>query len=261
MMKDTLTIVRPFIVTLALIAASITGKGQTTADTVRSEMTIINSKYDSAFFMTLDIRINYNSDTVFAGTDSADYSNTEMTGVYTFHGNKALYRLGDIEYMQNDSFTIAVYNNEKFILVGKTIPGIRASNFVPVKATIDSMLVSLEQYYESAIMDYDSVKRISFKAIDSTLPYQRIDIEYDPGTYLLTKVKYKLRDAGQVSQTGTANDLQTIRKAEMVFLFQNYRVLQVGEAVFSEARYLFFDGPAEIRPADAYKDYTIYKNF
>ena len=88
-------------------------QAQTTADTAKAVLLAIDSAYSHAFYLGFDIKITYSSDTLWAGTDSADFNYTEMLGNYTFNGNKALYKLGDVEYMQNDSFTIGLYKENK----------------------------------------------------------------------------------------------------------------------------------------------------
>jgi hypothetical protein len=245
-----------------ILLMALSGRAQTIYDTARIEMLKINSKYDSAFYLTFDIKIIYDSDTLWAGTDSADHTHTEMTGTYTFHGNKALYRLGDIEYMQNDAFTIAVYNNDKIMLVGKPDSAQRPGLFIPTRSVIDTMLRDIAQQYNCIFNQYDSLKHFCFNATDTNNVYESIDVEYDPVTYYLLKVKYRLKDYEYYDDNGNAgpNPTAVVRKADMIFLFQNYRAEQVGAAVFSETKYLFFDGPDSMKPANAYKEYVIYKN-
>ncbi|NOT50232.1 MAG: hypothetical protein HOP10_03035 [Chitinophagaceae bacterium] len=253
------------IIALILFCVSLlllTGKShsQSCVDTATTEIVAINNKYDSAFFLTFDIKIIYNSDTLFANTDSAEHTHSEITGTYTFHGKKALYKLGDIEYMQNDSFTIAVYNTNKFILIGKPAPGQLTSMFVPTRVMVDSLMAQAGQQYSCQFTAYDTLKRLTFIATDSSLTCERLEIEYDPDTYYLLNIKYRIKDLGYQYPSGSGQAYDYIRRADLTFVFQNYRVEAVGAEIFSETKYLFFDGPAEIKPADAYKGYTIYQN-
>jgi hypothetical protein len=122
------------------------------------------------------------------------------------------------------------------------------------------MMVQLEQdyefFYEFVATDADSARVIICKAYDSTAIYQKIEVEYDPETHYLLKVKYWFMDEAYASDPFIAPP-----KVNLTFLFNRYRVGEVGGSVFSELKYLFFDGPDDIRPADAYKDFTIYRNF
>ena len=242
-----------------LLVIGTTGKTQTLGDTIYTEIAAINKVFDSAFFLTFDVTMDYYSDTLYAGTDSADFNISNITGTYTFNQNKALYKLGNIEYMKNDSFTIAVYSDEKFILVGKPAPG-ATGGFLPTRAIMDSVLLHMQQNYTYSMTDYDSVKQIAF--VDtynmSASGFERIEIEYEPGSHQLTKIKLRLREEGNYNEQ---TEQTSFRIADLTFLFQNYRVTQVSESVFSEEKYLFFDSPTIMKPSDAYKDFTIYKSY
>jgi hypothetical protein len=250
------------LLSLYLLLPSLSSHSQTLADTIRNEMIAINKAYDSAFFLTFDIRISYTSDTLWAGTDSADFKNSVMEGTYTFNRNKALYRLGNIEFMQNDSFAIGVYKDNKVILVGKPLPGQTPGMVIPTRTLIDSMMTALEAQYDYTLTFYDSVATMVFGAIDTNAVYKKIRIDYDSASHYLLKIEYRFADYEYEPLSGDEeDDLPTLRKADLVFEFKKYRIEQVGAAVFDETKYLFFDGPNTIVPADAYKDYTIYKNY
>lgn len=245
---------------MVLLLLSAGSRAQTLADTIYNETAAINKAYDSAFYLTFDIRMDYISDTIYAGTDSADFTVSQVTGTYTFFMNNALYKLDNIEYMQNDSFAIAVYNDEKFILVGKP-PAVTTGSFMPMKAMLDSLLANMQQSYMYKYHDYDSVRQISYQAIDPYLPYEMVIIEYEPGSYHLLNISVKLKHDQGTDAGSFGGPVLDVRKANLYFRFMNYRVDQVNETVFSEDKYLFFDGPNEIKPASAYKDYVIYKNY
>ncbi|HMK25889.1 MAG TPA: hypothetical protein VK483_07635 [Chitinophagaceae bacterium] len=242
---------------ICLFLTTLAGKGQTLADSIYDEIVSINKVYDSAFFLTFDVKMEYSSDTLWAGTDSADFVHTELRGTYTFNGNKALYKLDNIEYMQNDSFAIAVYKDEKFILVGKT-SATATGSFLPMRTMLDSMMAHMKADYVYMITTSDSVWQISFTANDSNVVYESMVLEYEPESHHLITIKYRLKDDGLYDPLPDSYD---VRRADLIFLFQNYRVEQVSESVFSEDKYLFFDGPGDIKPASAYKDYIIYKNY
>lgn len=233
---------------------------QTLADTIRNEMVAINHQYDSAFYLTFDVDITYERDTTGAVPDSL-FNRTAMQGTYTFHQNKALYKLGEIEYMQNDSFTIAAYKESKIMLVGKRAPGQSPGRLVPTRDMVDTMMTQLEQDFILSYADFDSVKVIELKNHDtnSSAIYKLIRIEFDPVTYYLVSVQYLFLDTGAGESEGTEPSEAYL--ATLTFSFTNYRVEQVGPSVFDESRFLFFNGPNDPQPAPAYSDYTLYKNY
>lgn len=246
---------------LLLVQLGYYGRAQTAADTARAALLSIDSAYSHGFYLGFDIRITYSSDTLWAGTDSADFNYSEMIGNYTFNGNKALYRLGDIEYMQNDSFTVALYRENKIILVGKTLPGQATSSFMPTKAVFDTMMARLDQEYTCSMQTMGDFKCVHFVANnDSAIIFKTIRIDYDPVSFLLQKVVYTMNDNGYYDNPG-ALQVPESRHVVLTFDFMNHRAGDVNPGYFNEMNYLFFDGPDIIKPASAYKDFTIYKNY
>lgn len=243
---------------LILLVAGHT-KAQTLADTIRNEIAAINQVYDSAFYLTFDIKTVYDSDTLYANTDSADFEHSEMLGTYTFHRNKALYKLGAIEFLQNDSFTIAVYKDDKFMMVGKPPTTQQPGILLPNRVLLDSMLSQLFISHEYDLLESDSINTIVFKSNYPGVKYKKILLEYEPVTHYILKVRYEFKDDGYSTREETVD--AEIRNAVLTFHFLNYRADQVGAAVFDETKYLFFDGPTVFKPTAAYKDFTIYKNY
>jgi hypothetical protein len=260
------------LVLIMLLISGVESRSQINGTVVRSEMNAINRRYDSAFYLTFDIKMIYQSDAASQGqqsiSDTAENTtNSEITGTYTFSGNKALYKLGTIEYLQNERYTIALYNDNKFILVGKPVPGQRPGMLIPTRALTDSMMTTLESAFtlSSTIDSAANTKTIVFTAIDSAAIYEKIEVEYDLNSHYLARIQYRLKD----NQDDNSDEQPTrllgpqamIKRADLIFLFQHYRVEQTSPAAFDENNYLFFDGPNEIKPASAYKEYTIYKNY
>ncbi len=245
---------------LVLVVSTNNASSQTLEDSIRQDFVAINKTYDSAFYLTFDVDIIYHTDdTIYAGTDSADYQYSEMQGTYTFHQQKALYKLGDMEYMQNDTFTVALYKANQFLLVGKKNQATQTpGSFVPTKALVDSLMVQMGNNYIFYRYVNDSTTQITFVANDSNWVYKEINIEFESATHYLKKIDYSFKDFGY-SQGDPL--LPPYRSARMYFYFRNYRVEHVGNDVFDESKYIRFDGPNTIVPADAYKNYTIYKNY
>jgi hypothetical protein len=246
---------------LLFTLAGIVSKGQSaTANQVRTAIAAINNRYDSAFFLSFDVKMIYDIDTLWAGTDSADYNHTEMTGSYTFNGNKALYKLGEIEYLQNDSFSVALYKENKLMLVARPLPGQKPGMFIPTRSMLDSMMTRLEQQFvfEMVYSSDSSAMIIKLDANSADNIYRSIRIVYDPVSYLLTSVQYTFKD---MTYAGDLPEGSPDRIATMSFNFSGYRVEAVSASVFDETKYIFFDGPNEIKPIAAYRDFTIYKNY
>ncbi len=247
---------------MVLMQAAICTHSQTLADTVRSEIGKINNAYDSAFYLTFDVKMSYTNDPLLSSTDTAGRHYSEVTGTYSFFQNRALYKLGNIEYMQNDSFAIAVYHDDRLILVGRTA-GNKSSMVLPNRAVMDTLMTKLELDYIYGIENEDSVKILNFNAIDTTAPYLSIHITYNPKTYYILKIECYVRDYEYDPLTDMEDlpDFTGKRTNVMRFEFRNYRVAEMTDDAFSERKYLFMDGPGELQPSEAYKNFTIYKNY
>lgn len=247
---------------LLLLQAPANLRAQSLGDSAIVALSSIDSVYRNAFYLGFDIKIAYKSDTLWAGTDSADFVYTEMVGNYIFNGKKALYKLGDIEYLQNETYTIALYKENKTILVGKTDTNQVVTNFLPTRQVFDTMMADLDSLYEcSSIVTSDDRKIITFKSnSDSLTLFKTVEIEYDTTTFLLSKVVYVMYDNDYTAPDEIlSTDVR--RKISFSFNFTNYRIERVDPDVFSEMKYLFFDGPAVIKPAAPYNDFTIYKSY
>jgi hypothetical protein len=233
--------------------------GQSLADTIRLEVKAINKAYDSAFYLTFNVDMVYNSDTLYAGTDSADFKHSDLSGTYTFHRRNALYKLGNIEFLQNDSFTIAVYKEEKFLMVGRNNDNKASGSFLPTRSLVDSTMKYIAINFTFSMNTTDSSKfQITLNAIDTQAVYERIIIEYEPKSHYLSRIAYRVKDPDYGDNSSVSGP---VRKADLVFFFRHYRVQEAGPSAFDERRYLFYDGPDTIVPANAYRDFTIYKNY
>jgi hypothetical protein len=254
---------RKMVLAVILFFVSVCGYSQSVYENIASDMRSINKVYDSAYYLTFNLNMIYHSDTLWANTDSVDFRYSEMEGIYTFHGKKAHYRLGNMEFLQNDSFSIAMYKDDQFILVGRPVALQNPMIFLPSKAESDSAWNQLGQNFNVQLIEQDSLRQIIFTSLDTTSEYEKIVMEYDPVTYHVRTIQCRKKDFDyDYNETvGTTTPPITIRKADLTFQFSNYRVEEIGDTVFSSTKYLFFDGPDDIKPADAFRSFTIYKNY
>lgn len=232
-------------------------KAQVPADEIRNELMHINSSYDSAFFLSFDVNMSYSSDT----TGNGDFDNSEINGRYTLHGKYALYLLDNIEYMQNEKYAIAVYKNDKFILVDKP-RAISSGSLLPYRQMLDSFMTNADSLYtfDTSYSAGGLTKSVicTSKNIPASI-YESIQLEYDPVTYRMRKITYLMKETmGEYSidNVGYAN----ARKARFVISFSKYRVDEIGPEVFDESKYLFFISPKEPEASGKYKGYTIHNN-
>jgi hypothetical protein len=222
-------------------------------------MASIYTAYDSLPSLSFDVKYKYTSDTL-----KGDFTNESMQGSYTMSGKKSLYNIGHIQFMQNDSFYIAVYNDEKFILI--TDPHTTsAESSLPLHTFMDSILHSYASHYTiSNKRINDTTNSISFTRIDSAAQFDEFTITYlNKKRAFLQSISYSFKkaewfeDSSAIAQTGKVIQQQVNRRQNLTIDFFNYRVDKFSKKLYDESNYVWFDN-GTWRPADKYKEYKIY---
>ena len=106
----------PRIILIMLFALCVNSlKAQTTPDSARNTAPNFFRTYDSIPYLTFDVRYTLYSDTAYS-----DFSYETIKGTYTLNGRRGRYSLGDVEYLQNDSFLVAVYHKDEQIIIHRS---------------------------------------------------------------------------------------------------------------------------------------------
>lgn len=226
--------------------------GQTTPQEI---MNRIYEKYDSITYLTFDVKYIYTTDTI-----GGKYKTDVMKGSYTMAGKKALYSIGDIQFMQNDSFFISIYPNEKYMIVSD--PRTRnTGSQLPMRAMMDSMIQSYAKHYKIK-MSTDSVEgTIRFIKADSIAQFDKFIIKYDLETHYLNSIKYDFEEPDVIDEENdddtTEQPEMIMRKKSLTIRFTNYRIDNFSPKIYNENNYIWFD-EGECKPVDKYKGYRIF---
>ncbi len=219
----------------------------------------IYKNYDSVKYLSFDVKFDYGSDTLLGKFDAE-----HMDGSYTLAGNKARYRLGDIDFMQNDSFFIAVYNKDKLIMVDEP-KAINMGSQLPMRQQIDSLLMAYASHYN--ISTYNSSADtgvIQLLGIDSLAQFTLFSLHYDTKTFMLYQVSYNYKETAQLdadvlasyqSSTGTTDI--PLQKKRFTIRFLNYRYENFEETAYDENNYIWFENGV-CKPATRYEEFKIY---
>lgn len=219
----------------------------------------IYHNYDSVKYLSFDVKFDYGSDTLLGKFDAE-----QMDGTYTLAGNKAKYRLGDIDFMQNESFFIAVYNKDKLIMVDEP-KAINMGSQLPMRQQIDSLLLAYDNHYNISSYNLSAdTGVIQLLGTDSLAQFDRFALQYDNRNYMLYQVSYEYKEPADLdsavlssyrASTGTTDI--PVQKKRFTIRFLNYRYENFDETAYDENNYIWFEN-GMCKPAARFEDYKIY---
>jgi hypothetical protein len=221
-------------------------------------MSGIYKNYDSVPYLSFDVKFNYTSDTAFG-----NFVNETLTGSYTMAGKKAKYSLGDIDFMQNDSFFIAVYRKDKMILVDDPKTKNIGSQ-LPNRIQMDSLLANYALHYALTNTVYGlSVDSniLQYTRKDSVAQFDKFSIVYDNRNKQLCKILYEFPEQTQIdtSATGSGAFINVIQKKKFSIDFFNYRFDNYDDQLYNINNYIYLENGV-YRPVTLYADFRIYNS-
>lgn len=252
----------------ALLHTAVTA--QTAVDTARNAAIQFFKTYDSIPYITFDVKYTYFTDTAYS-----DFTHETMKGSYTMSGAKAKYSLGDVDYLQNDSFLVAVYHKDQMMVVSNPAPN--AGGSLPMRGVLDSLLnASATDYDFSVDVTIDTIPssvediinttgyiRLTRKAGNTTAQFDKYELQFDIEKNTILKVEYVFTEPGQNLTSVDEPDpgllllKNTARKKTLRIDFANYRFDNFSDNVYSENN-LIWEEDGEYKPVEQYKYYKVY---
>lgn len=230
-------------------------KGEEISKTLQS----IYQNYDSVQYLSFDVRFDYGSDTLLGKYDAE-----QMGGTYTLAGKRAKYRLGDIDFMQNDSFFIAVYNKDKIILVDEP-KAINMGAQLPMRQQMDSLLlVYASQYSIRSFNSSADTGVIELVRIDSLAQFDKFTITYDNRNKVLYQLYYEYTEVAELDSTVSVYLMEArgdagvpTQKKRFTITFSNYRFDNYEDSDYDEGQYIWFENGV-CKPSAKYEEFKIY---
>lgn len=221
------------------------------AQTPQDVMGNVYKRYDSTLYLSFDVKYTLSSDTLLG-----DFTHEVMQGTFTMAGKKTKYKLGDVEFMQNDSLFIAVYNNEKYIVVSDP----RTSNTgsqLPMREMMDSLAQNYAPHYTITVdTPLTGMGRVKFVKADSLAAFLDFKISYDLSNYLLRSVVYSFEDH---PGPDTPVLSPVARIMTMKIEFTNYRGDNFSDDVYDTNAYIFFEDGL-YKPVAKYRDFRVFNS-
>lgn len=256
------------IITILIVLFSVCGTvtAQSTIEAAQAAAAQLYRTYDSIPYLTFDARYKYFTDTAYS-----EYTTEVVKGAYTMNGKKARYTLGDVEYLQNDSFLVAVYHKDQMMVVSNP-PVLNAGSYMPTRELLDSLLTAYSAHYDiwvktvqSGTDDLDTLGYIKFikKNDNDVAQYNHFIIEFDLRQYVITKIEYEYQQPGlgltEQDEPDAALRLlrNTPRKKTLSIELNNYRFDHLSDTDYSENVFIW-EEDGEYKPVEKYKDYKVY---
>ena len=236
---------------------SIHGQTNTVAQTLQE----IYQNYDSLKYLSFDVKFDYGSDTLLGKYDAE-----QMDATYTLAGKKAIYRMGDIDFMQNDSFLIAVYNRDKLIVVDEP-KAINVGSQLPMRSMLDSLLLAYgNDYTMNRYTQGSDTGVIQMDRSDSSAQFDHFRLQYDVNTKMLYSLSYEFTQQADLDtvvinswMTSNGSSVPPSQKKRLTVRFLHYRFDNYDESLYDENKYIWFEN-GMCKPVTKYEDYKIYYN-
>lgn len=223
-------------------------QGQTPQQVMES----IYQAYDSVPYLSYDVKYIYDSDTLYG-----EFTHEVMEGSFTMAGKKAKYRLGNIDFIQNDSFFLAIYHADKYILVSDPRTT-NAGSELPMRQLIDSLVTTYALHYTLTTSILDSTTgKINFAKNDSLAAFLNFAITYDTTRHLLKSIEYSFEEPPVMEPGVEYVSLPATRRKTLKIEFLKYRVDNFSPELYEENSYIFFEDGV-CKPVEKYIDYRIF---
>lgn len=261
MISMTKKIMNIIVLTLMIVCCSVTVNSAIAQRQKNPQQIFANiyTAYDSIPYLSFDVKYTYASDGV---NDKS--ANESLKGSYKMSGKNALYNIGNIQFMQNDSFFIAVYNDNKSIIV--TNPHVAHGSNLPMRSMMDSILHSYSAHYTISFKKVsDTTSAVNFVRADSLAQFDKLTIVYlSKNKAFLRSISYKFKIAAALDgshdstiESGTASQQPTYYTKSLTIDFTNYRFDSFSDNLYDQSNYISFDN-GTWKPVNKYKGFKIY---
>jgi len=238
----------------AIVITLICSHTVTAQSTPQQVMENIYKSYDSIQYLTFDIRFTYSSDTLYG-----DFAHDVLDGTFTMAGKKVKYNLGDVEFIQNDSFLIAVYNNDKYIIVSDPRTKNSGSE-LPMRLVMDSLLASYGQYYSISMTTIDSVTgQIRFQKTNENAQFEHFSITYYSDQYLLKAIDYTFLEPPILDSNVNYIEMPASRQRRLKIEFFKYRGDNFSDSIYDENNYVYYEDGL-FKPIPRYREFQVFNS-
>jgi hypothetical protein len=232
-----------------------------TPDSIKQALYKVNKVFDSSTFLAFDVNITYSTDTLFG-----QYQHEELNGEYIVNQNNLYYKIGDIEYIQNDSFVYNIYHDEKMLMMTRDLISNTSSKF-PLREFVDSTIAWYDTAYTISLSTTDAdykVIKFTAKPDQQDVPYRSFSITYAPDNYYPDKFELTMYEAldNLPDMPDSIYQYIKIRRVHkyITMSFTNYHN-PTNLEVFDNDTYVFYNRQRKrYQPSEKMKDFQFLAN-
>lgn len=226
---------------------------------IRNIMADIYKTYDNIPSLSFSVNYNYG---IYDSTNVKKTTNV-IDGKYNMNVQNAVYSMGEIEYIQNRDFFIALHHKHNAILVSN--PQFKtAGGNIPMRTMLDSLILKYAEHYNYNTTNIDTSNAIiSFSRKDSLAQFDTLLLGYNKLYKRLTFIQYNYKQAAATyePQEVTSHAFEGLPiKTVNAFLrisFNNYETTILNNSIYETNSYIWNDN-GSYKPIDKYKYYKIY---
>jgi hypothetical protein len=212
---------------------------------VLQECIKINKAYRASDHLSFNVKYTY----AYATTPTVIEDST--MGAYKMHGYNYWTNMDSAEYMQNDTFQVAVYQPEQALAIG--LPNYKYDKQLPLSQWEELFQAQDFTYTFGADMGY---KKITVDYTSEIMLFSKFEMWYDSVTYRVHKVQYKIDESASDELLRQKGDMSGNYIVVTIF-FSNYQTGLFTDSVFNSANYFTKTG-SNYNPATAYAGYEVF---
>jgi hypothetical protein len=250
-------VVKIMIVLCCCIATQMLKAQSYNLDTIKASLYKVNKVFDSSRYMGFDVNLIYDTDTLFG-----KFEHDEVFANYVINNKNIYYKMGDVEYVQTDSFVYNIAASEKMLMMTKDPLASNGSLF-PLKEFVDSTIKNYQSYYTISITTDGVEKVINFAGNSPDLPYTNFSIRFDSTSFYPRRLEMTMLGEFDLSEVPdslkTRVKLKPMHRRVTMDFVKYYSVNDL--SVFQDNNYVVYDLTKRLyRPVAKYKGYQFMTN-
>jgi hypothetical protein len=205
----------------------------------------INKTYTNTPYLSFNTRYKYSFESTPTVIEDSSF------GVYKVNQYKYWGQIDSVEFMQNDSFAITLFREERTMALGTA--NYKFNQTLPL-AYWDSLFLQNERFSYATGVDA-GLKKITVN-YNAGLPYKKFEMWYDSVNYRISRIRYV------ISEYASEPDFYSLPSPGQYGIvdmeFYNYQTGLFSDNVFRTASYVLALGNNTYSPATAYSTYQLY---